>query len=222
MPDTWITPRIWVAGEKYTASKANDISNNFRSLFPYTAGGDLAYRDPAGAYLSRLAPPVGLSLLQHSGSVPSWLAIGAALKFLRVNAAGNALEWAGGGVSFTYHNNGTGHSYSTNLWRDMPNSSKSITVSVQSTIFCIGFVNKYASDSPNYYGFFHGLFNIDGTDAAWGGCYDTYGTAQKNTMILGSKSGVAAGSRTIKLREICDAGAYTVERLAYGILIIPD
>ncbi len=73
MPDTWITPRIWVAGEKYTASKANDISNNFRSLFPYTAGGDLAYRDPAGAYLSRLAIAANGYYVESDGTKPAYI-----------------------------------------------------------------------------------------------------------------------------------------------------
>ncbi len=71
MTDTWITPRVWVAGEKVTASKKNDESNNFRVLFPYTTAGDMAYRAAGGAYLTRLAPgAVGDQLF--FGSAPAW------------------------------------------------------------------------------------------------------------------------------------------------------
>jgi len=43
MPDTWITPRIWVAGERVSASKMNEISNNLRVLFPITAVNQMMY-----------------------------------------------------------------------------------------------------------------------------------------------------------------------------------
>lgn len=120
MPDTWITPRVWTAGERVGQSKMNEISNNFRSLFPYTTAGDIAYRDAAGAYLSRLAVGAAGGLLKADGSVPSWLAGpdaigilkndqggslgyvtgGNALDVLRRNAANNAFEFASVGIKY--------------------------------------------------------------------------------------------------------------------------
>jgi hypothetical protein len=72
MPDTWVTPRVWTAGERVGASKMNEISNDFRSLFPFTTGGDLAYRDPAGAYLARLAIGAAGEQLFSTGSILAW------------------------------------------------------------------------------------------------------------------------------------------------------
>jgi hypothetical protein len=72
MPDTWVTPRVWTAGERVGASKMNEISNDFRSLFPFIAGGDLAYRDPAGAYLSRLVIGAAGEQLFSTGGIPAW------------------------------------------------------------------------------------------------------------------------------------------------------
>lgn len=102
MPDTWVTPRIWTTGERVGQSKMNEISNDLRVLFPYLAGGDIAYRDPAGDYLSALtllaagrvlystgtipawssAPTAG-AVQTSTGSVPSWVALASAYKFFQ-------------------------------------------------------------------------------------------------------------------------------------------
>jgi hypothetical protein len=95
MTDTWVTPRVWVAGEKVTASKKNEDSNNFRVLWPYTATGDIAYKDGAGAYLSKVAKPASLGILQNDATgVPSYFTGGSALQLLRKNAGNTAFEWA--------------------------------------------------------------------------------------------------------------------------------
>lgn len=73
MPSTWVTPRVWTAGERVSASKMNEISTDFNSLFPYTTGGDLAYRDGAGAYMTRLAIGSIGTVLTSTGSIPSWV-----------------------------------------------------------------------------------------------------------------------------------------------------
>lgn len=74
MPDIWVTPRVWLAGERVTATKMNEISTNLRALFPHTAGGDTSYRDPAGAYLSRLAKGAALQSyrMKSDGTIPEW------------------------------------------------------------------------------------------------------------------------------------------------------
>jgi hypothetical protein len=95
MTDTWVTPRVWVAGEKVTASKKNEDSNNFRVLWPYTATGDIAYKDGAGAYLSKVAKPASLGILQNDATgVPTYFTGGSALQLLRKNAGNTAFEWA--------------------------------------------------------------------------------------------------------------------------------
>jgi len=73
MPSTWVTPRVWTAGERVSASKMNEISTDLNSVFPYTTGGDLAYRDGAGAYLTRLAIGTAGQMLLSTGSAPSWV-----------------------------------------------------------------------------------------------------------------------------------------------------
>jgi hypothetical protein len=75
MPSTWPTPRVWTAGERVSASKMNEISTALSVLFPYTAGGDMSYRDPAGSYLTRLAKPSVDSVLKMGNDgVLNWLA----------------------------------------------------------------------------------------------------------------------------------------------------
>jgi hypothetical protein len=73
MPSTWVTPRVWTAGERVSASKMNELSTDFNSLFPYTTGGDIAYRDGAGAYLTRVAIGTAGQILLSTGSAPSWV-----------------------------------------------------------------------------------------------------------------------------------------------------
>lgn len=73
MPSTWPTPRVWTAGERVSASKMNEISTALGILFPHTTGGDLAYRDPAGAYLTRVAIGTAGQILLSTGSAPSWV-----------------------------------------------------------------------------------------------------------------------------------------------------
>lgn len=76
MPSTWPTPRVWTAGERVSASKMNELSTAFSVLYPHTAGGDIAYRDPAGDYLSKVAKPALDALLKNTNAgVPSYLPI---------------------------------------------------------------------------------------------------------------------------------------------------
>lgn len=66
---TWVTPRVWVAGERVTATKMNEISTDFSTLYPYTTAGDLAIRSTSGDYLDRVAKPsVASGLLKVSSS----------------------------------------------------------------------------------------------------------------------------------------------------------
>ena len=88
----WAVPRIWVAGERVSASKMNEISNALTVLYPYTAGGDIAYASDADT-LAALAKPSGLALLQStSAGVPSWVVGGSAGQVVRRNIAGTGFE----------------------------------------------------------------------------------------------------------------------------------
>ena len=78
MTDTWGTPRIWVTGERVGQSKMNEISNNFRVLFPYTAADQVAYStdtDELGAVsIYSLQAPTGSVIPYAGASAPTgWL-----------------------------------------------------------------------------------------------------------------------------------------------------
>lgn len=123
MPSTWPTPRVWTAGERVSASKMNELSTAFNVLYPHTAGGDVAYRDPAGNYLSKLAKPAGLGLFQNDAAgVPSYVTGGDAYDFLMKNSANTALAWGHPFLRYAHaRNSGTQTipatpSYLTCLW----------------------------------------------------------------------------------------------------------
>lgn len=86
MPDTWVTPRVWVTSERVGQSKMNEISTDLRVLFPYTAAGDIAYRDNAGAYLTRLPLVVG-GILFGDAAAPAYTPAGTQYQWLMSNGA---------------------------------------------------------------------------------------------------------------------------------------
>lgn len=70
---TWVTPRVWVAGERLTASKMNEISSSLSAVYPHTTAGDLAYRDASLAQLARLAhPAVAGKVLRSTATIMEW------------------------------------------------------------------------------------------------------------------------------------------------------
>lgn len=78
MTDTWITPRIWVTGERVGQSKMNEISNNFRVLYPYTAADQVAYStdtdELAAISIYSLQAPTGAVVSFAGSSAPTgWL-----------------------------------------------------------------------------------------------------------------------------------------------------
>lgn len=68
MPSAWVAPRVWVAGERLTATKMNELSTDFTALYPYTAAGDLAIRSGSGDYLERVAKPSASGVLKVNSS----------------------------------------------------------------------------------------------------------------------------------------------------------
>jgi hypothetical protein len=186
----------------------------------YTAAGMMAYALDANT-LAGLAAPAVLSLFQHDGSAPSFLAKGTAHNLLRMNSIGTGFEFAGALSHANVHTDVTGHNYSSAAWRDMPNSSFNIDLVVTSTIICGGIVTQVATDSPNFYGYFESYFKIDGTEIPWMKTTRQYG-ALGPAPVFGLKHSVPAGTRTIMLRESCPTGSYHVDGLFYFILVVPD
>mgnify|MGYP006935500189 CR=1 FL=1 len=81
---TWVTPRVWVAGERLTASKMNEISSSLSAVFPHTTAGDIAYRDASSAILTRLAKVTG-GILYGGATIPAYSAAGTLGQFLKSN-----------------------------------------------------------------------------------------------------------------------------------------
>lgn len=190
-----------VTGATYTAAQYNTYTKgNFAAMWVYTTAGDLAYASSATA-LSRLA-------------------IGAAYKVLRVNPSGNAPSWGQSPIVFTSKTDSTEYSYSTDAWRDVPNSSATITPLVASTVLVFGVMNNYGTGT---YGFRRFKVSIDGIDVDG---YESWEYYQINeyvaTPVFGVKTGVAAGAKTIKLREICDSPGYTVSSKWWIAVAIPE
>jgi len=106
-----------VPGDTWTAAnQVTYIKNNFDAIFVGQARGDMDFYSAANAksrlalspggllYSGALDPawlakPAALSLLQHDGTNPSYLAKGAAWQYLRMNDAGNAFEFAASPVT---------------------------------------------------------------------------------------------------------------------------
>ena len=188
-------------GDSWSAAQHNTyLRDNMAALFPYTTNGDMAYRSGAGV-LSRLA-------------------LGAAYKLLRVNAGATNPEYGQAPFVVETHSHAVGYTYSTNAWRDAPNSSATIILLVQSTIVVFGVIVAYGGST---YGFRKWKWNIGGTDVDDMITHLSYDINQWNASpIIGYKTGVTSGNKTIKLREICEAGDFTVDRLQWIAIAIPD
>lgn len=231
MPSTWPTPRVWTAGERVSASKMNELSTAFGVLFPFTTGGDLAYRDAAGAYLTRLAHvvgglliggaahpewldnPVSLGLLQNDSSgYPSYLTGGNALEVLRKNAANNGFEFAPapglhtrGNVDFSPG----GQSFSGG-WADITGATFDLTLTVACTVVVLAVVTGYNGTAGRA---FYVRANVNGTgDPA--GSFPFNGGAARNEAVpyIYYATGIPAGTRTVKLQCQADVNPNVVER----------
>jgi hypothetical protein len=75
-------------GDSWSSSQHNTyIRDNFAALWPFTTQGDLAYASAANT-LARLGIGGANAILKSNGSVPSWLAGGAARSVLKISAGG--------------------------------------------------------------------------------------------------------------------------------------
>jgi len=218
MPGSSFPPIVDFAfGEKPLGStKMNVIHRALDALKTWTSAGDILYGHDADQ-LERIAKPAssGLFTMGNSG-VPAWL-LGAAGKVPRWNSSGvlAAYPW----LSFDEHYDATGHTYSSASWRNMPNSDKTITVNATSTIIVLGAVINYGTGT---YGQREMRVQIDGTDDAFISKEYYQISEILTTFVAGMKTGVPAGSKTIRLREYVNASSYTVRSNWYVVLIVPE
>lgn len=189
-------------GDSWSAAQQNTyLRDNIEAVWPYTTAGDLSYASAANQ-LARLG-------------------IGAAYKLLRTNSAGNAPEWGGLPFATASLYNATAYSNNSTTERDVPNSSGTITLLAQSTIIMIArlFV---ANGTGNCISSFR--TSIDGTSGNLNSF--SYGSGIGIPVVLiGMKTGVAAGARTLKLREKESYGAgvsYSVDHKEWIAVAIPE
>lgn len=208
-----------LSGDSWSASQHNTYGrDNDLAYWVYTTAGDLAYATSSSA-LARLALTTG-GLLHGGASAPEWLAPGAAYQMLRTNSGGTDVEWDQAPFVTAEKYDGTGHTYGTNTWRDMPNSSGTITPLVTSTILAIGIVDAYGGST---YGGREFLFSIAGSEITNFISQEWYALSElQPTVIIGRKTGVAAGAQTILIREKSPAGNYTVSNLKWIALAVPE
>jgi hypothetical protein len=185
MTDTWVTPRVWVAGEKVTASKKNEDSNNFRVLWPYTTAGDMVYRDAAGAYLTRFAKPTVDSVLKNTtAGIPSWLELAGISGF--VHTSGMATS-------------GTLRTTSSTTFVDVTGAGFNLTLTKTCTVIAFAYGYGYTTNGAQYPSL--GI-SINGTDDAVpiqsSKSPDFTNLVPFTTM--NRQTGVAAGTRAIQLR----------------------
>lgn len=221
------SPMTAVTGATFTAAQFNtNVRDNLNAIWVGTTAGDIDYYTGATAK-ARLAAPAALSLLQHNATAPSWLAKGTALQYLRVKSDLSGFEWSSAGnnaVIATRFSSTSTHSYSSTSERDMPNSSGTISVATQSTVIVIAAVVAACGTSPTTNCWFQYLISIDGTSGAITQLSYSSGIGLP-VVTTGIKTGVAAGSRTIKLREKEGYGggvAYSVIGKEWLALAIPE
>ena len=229
-----------VTGATYTAAQYNTyVRDNFTALWPYTTAGDMMYATSATAS-ARLAKVTGgilyggasapayLSLttggvLYGGASAPVWLAKPGSDAVLKNTTAGTP-SWLDLGylklISATLYD-ATGSTYSSTVERDLPYSAGSITLAVTSTILVIAKM-QVSNGAGNCWSRF--AVSIDGTTQNF--VNFNYGDGISIPAVcIGRKTGVAAGARTIKVREKEGYGAgvtYTVSSVEWMAIAIPE
>lgn len=195
MPSTWTTPRVWTAGERVGASKMNEISTALGILFPHTAAGDLAYRDPAGAYLTALAKPAANSFLRNKSSgVPDYVAQDNIPGLLHKS---NSVDFA------------PGQTFSS-TWADITGATFNLTLSYTCTVIVMASITGYNASTGR--GFFVRA-NVNGTgDAAASPVFNGGEARNEALAYIYRVSGVTAGTRTIKMQCQADTDPNVVER----------
>jgi hypothetical protein len=211
-----------VPGDTWTAANQNTyVKGNLDALFVGLQQGDMDYYGSPTA-LARLVKPSVASVLTHNATIPSWLTKGAALSVLRVNAAGTGFEWASGvgGIKVASHFNDASHTYGSTVERDMPNSSNTIVLTATSTLVVMGRVLSLNAAGNCWT---QAALMLDGTLGQWSN--HNYGGEAVELVMFGVKTGVTAGTKTIKMREKEGYGSglsYSVGHLEWVALAFPE
>jgi hypothetical protein len=197
--------------------------DNMAALWPYTTAGDVAYAVSASGALGRLALTVG-GMLYGGASAPAWLAKPGVDAILKNTSAGvpSWLALSDTRIKTKTHYNATGHTYNSTTERDMPNSSNTIVVAVTSTIIMLARVVAANSGGTNCWNLF--ATSIDATVGNFSNFNYGNGISIPNVCI-GMKTGVTAGTKTLKIREKEGYGAglaYAVANLEWIALAIPE
>jgi hypothetical protein len=173
----------------------NEISTALGVLFPYAAAGDIAYRDPAGAYLSALAKPSVNSFLRNKSSgVPDYLATDNIPGLLHKSSSA---DFAPGGQSFS------------GGWADISGATLNLTLAYTCTIFIFATITGYNATTGRI---FYVRGNINGTaDASPNNQKNGGGFRNEGLSYFYRLSGVAAGVRTIKLQCQADTDPNVVD-----------
>lgn len=198
----YTTTTTAVTGGSLSAAQWNSgVRDNFTAVWVYTTVGDIAYAT--------------------SSSTLARLAKGAAYKVLRMNSGATAPEWGQSPFVVATFYDATGHSYSSTTERNMPNSSSTITLLVTSTI--VVWARVFAANGAGNC-FFKYAPRIDGTTGNFVDLNYSGGIGI-TTPAMSVKTGVAAGSRTILLREKEGYGAaiaYNVYHLEWVAVAFPE
>jgi|APSaa5957512622_1039677.scaffolds.fasta_scaffold06945_3 hypothetical protein len=216
-----------VTGGTLSAAQWNThVRDNFSAVFPYTTAGDIAYATSSSA-LTRLAAPAADALMSYdlSATAPAWLSVaGNAHKFLAVNSAGTEFEFAGSGIKVYSLFSDVDYTHSTvGTWRDVPNASSSdVVVDVTSTVMAFG---NNSTAGIGTYAWRRFAFSIDGTNLD-----NTFYSDERyaigevtSTVVGGIKTGVTAGTITVKMREFLELGtSYTSLNKWFIVLVIPE
>lgn len=203
MPTKSTVPTV-ANGDSWSAAQHNTyLRDNIEALWPYMTAGDMAYATSSNQ-LTRLAPPGALSVMQHSGTAPSWLT---------ANVAKTVLQSGGGSLAFThspsikgvlhslgFHQFGDIGQTSTNtsIDTDVTNSSFNITTSETCTIVMIVHA-LMATGASGYQAKLRGV--IGGVADVTGNNYGTSGTTSYSSVAYSfRRTGVAAGTIACSLK----------------------
>lgn len=194
MPDIWNTPRVWTAGEKVTASKKNDESENFRVLFPFTAAGQVAYSSAADQLAALAKPSVDGIFRMLSTGVPNYVPYSQIKGSLHDI---DMVDFAPGGQVFS------------STWADITGATLTLTLEVTCTIAVLAVVTGYQNTVGRVF-FVRAMVN--GVGDAGTLPYNGGQARNEGLPYIYRATGVTAGSRVVKMQCQADTDANRVER----------
>ena len=192
-------------GDLLTASMYNTGLDNIHALWTNAAAGAMPYWSAANV-MAALLKPSGQAMMTHNGTIPSWLGIGSTGQVLTV--ASGAHAWARLDAIHAIgiiDNFGTTQTTTSTSLVDVTGATVNLTLTRTCKIIVFGSMVGYTSDSGGSYPVRFAL-SIDGTVTDKVGSYSPYATT---IAMLGYKSAVAAGTRTVKVQFRIGTTGYT-------------